>query len=863
MPYKTTATRLGLVFAFTLAFGSGIPEQAQGQQIASNESQKNEAPSRKPDLEEIVVSETYEEATLEQTRFSESVIDILGSEDFAVTGDSNVVDALARISGVTVVDNKFVYVRGLGERYSTTLFNNALLPSPDPARRVVPLDLFPSGVMKQLAIQKTYSPNLPGDFSGGVVSMTAREVPAQRELKLSLSTSYNSEATFRSANWVGGDNLDWTGFEGGFRDLPSLVNDLSIDGRLPPTALLTPEQIESLGKSLDRSFDLDDDMTIRPDFGLNATYGDSRETPSGYAGWLVGLRAGNRWTHIRENRRTSQLLPGGGTEVRDDFSQVRTENNITYSALASGELGFGPYHWLQANLFYTRVTDKRFIEDKGFLRENGRTVERTTLEWEERALWTLQLAGNHYLRNWADLAVDWGATFANAERIKPDTRFYEYEQTVLGDFVFADERSGNLRQWEDLSDDAWDLFVNADLPVAFHRSLFTTFKTGLKFFRKDRDSSLRKLRYNAAFQSANDFNRVRRQDIEGVFSNDNIGRRKWELEESTQFTDSYTASEEIRAVYLQADNEIGDSLRLLLGARYEESEQGTATRAVSGGSPVVSNLTGGFLLPAITATWSFRENHQLRLAWSQTINRPDIREISPAPYLDPETRFEYIGNPDIQIAEIDNYDLRWEWYFRAQDSLQLALFYKEIAQPIEETLLLKGSSVQRTYQNAEGAELYGLEFALQQDLGFLGNLARDFSYKLNGTLISSDVAVDPDAINQTNASRSLQGQSDWVVNGQLVYDNLVLDSQLSLAFNMFGERIFDVGVNGLDDSFEQSVPILDFNYRQGFELMGAPMNAQFKIRNILDPSYEITRGEVVEREFNRGRTFQLMIEREF
>lgn len=830
---------------------------------AEGTEEESRAPEPGGNVEEIVVTGTYEEETLAQTRFSASVIDVLGAEDFSLTGDSGVVDALARISGVTVVDDKFIYVRGLGERYSTTLFNNSLLPSPDPARRVVPLDLFPSGVMKQLAIQKTYAPYLPADFSGGALQMTTREIPVHRELTLNLSTEYNSEASFRTTRWVGGDSMDWTGFEGGFRDRPAIIDELSVDGRLPPPALLTPEQIETLGRSLDRSFDLDEDMQILPNLGLTGSYGDSRETPTGYAGWLLGVRYGNEWTHIRENRRTSQLLPGGGTEVRDDFTQLRTENSITYATLATAELGLFDSQILKGTLFYTRETEKRYIEDDGFLRENGRTVARTTLEWEERSLWTMQLNGEHYLREVADLGMDWGVTYSTSERIKPDTRFYEYEQTILGDFVFADERAGNLRQWEDLTDEAWDVYFDTDLPVAVTDDLFTTFQTGIKWFRKDRDSELRKLRYNGAFQSNNDFNRVRRQDIEGVFADENIGRRKWELEESTQFTDSYTASEEIRAVYLQADSDIGEDWRLMFGARYEESAQETETRAVSGGNPVVANLEEGYVLPAVTLTWNVRENHQLRAAWSQTINRPDIREISPAPYLDPETRFEYIGNTGLEIAEIDNYDLRWEWYMREQDNIQLAVFYKEIAKPIEETLLLKGSSVQRTYQNAVGAELYGAEFAIRQGLGFLGNLGRDFFYKLNGTWISSEVQVDPDAINQTNASRSLQGQSDWVVNAQLTYENLLWDSQFTLAFNMFGERIFDVGVNGLDDSYEQPVPLLDFNYRQGFEFLGAPMTLQIKLRNLLDPTYEITRGEIVEREYNAGRNFSISIEREF
>ncbi|HET9061649.1 MAG TPA: TonB-dependent receptor, partial [Candidatus Binatia bacterium] len=228
-------------------------------------------------VEQLVVTGRYVRRTVDQSRYSDSVLDVLSAQDFSVTADSDVADALARVTGVTVVDDKYVYVRGLGERYSSTLFNGALLPSPEPSRRVVPLDLFPSGVMEQLSVQKTYSPYLPADFSGGSLQMTTRAIPVERELNVSVSTELNTETTFRRVVWAEGDSSDWTGFSGGQRGLPGAVEDASVDGRLPGTGVLTDEQLESIGRSFNRNYDTDD-ITIPPNFGLDASYSDSRKT---------------------------------------------------------------------------------------------------------------------------------------------------------------------------------------------------------------------------------------------------------------------------------------------------------------------------------------------------------------------------------------------------------------------------------------------------------------------------------------------------------------------------------------------------------------------------------------------------------
>jgi TonB-dependent receptor len=353
------------------------------------------------------------------------------------------------------------------------------------------------------------------------------------------------------------------------------------------------------------------------------------------------------------------------------------------------------------------------------------------------------------------------------------------------------------------------------------------------------------------------------QDPGGVFDDDNIGRDKWELTESTKLNDAYTGEEKIKAVYIQADNEIGSDWRLMLGVRWEESEQsfdGYNARNI----PTVFSLSEDYFLPAATLTWAFRPDMQIRAAYSQTINRPDLREISPVKYFDPEDRIEKLGNENLQIAELTNYDLSWEWYYGGLDNLQVAIFYKDLEQPIEETLLRVGTAdTLITYQNAEQGTLYGLEFSIRQGLEFVSDWTRDFYFKFNGALIDSEVETDTTTSPTTNAKRELQGQSPWVVNYQLTYDDQPRDLQATIVFNMFGERIDNLGISGLGDAKEQPRPILDFIYNQGFTVFGEEFKLKLKFKNLLDADYEVTRNGYTERKTNFGRTFSIGFEKDF
>lgn len=809
-------------------------------------------------MEEVVVTGAYTPRGAGKEEWSDSVIDVLSSEDFSITGDSTVVSALNRVPGVTVVDGQYVYVRGLGERYSNTLLNDARLPSPEPARRVVPLDMFPSGVMESLEIQKTYSPYLPADFSGGTVQMFTRQVPDEPLRRFSFAIERNSETTGEKGLVYrpNGRNLDyWLGRADGDRDIPGVVNEITNGG---DTSLndVTPEEQQRAGLALDREYDTKL-KELDPNFTLEGGYGDRYELDSGGTfGFVAGGRYKNSYWQREEERATFGLDGQGGLVSLDEGTQQRTDNIIDLAGLVNLEYEPDDTNLFRSVTLLTRRTDSRATRDFDFLSENDINVADTTLEWIERQLLTQQFSGEHFFDQWNELEVSWHGTYAKAERKEPDTRFYRYEQLNDGTYLFSDTGQSNERRWEDLNDEAWHFGVGTSLPTELGKAeIPVTFRSGLSYFTKDRDSELRRFRYLSDF-SQNDLRDVLGFDVETVFADENIAPDLWELNENTQPTDNYEADEDILSLYAMADVDL-DQWRLTGGFRYEDADLETKTFELANPDQAsTGDIDEQDVLPSINATWLFRDDMQLRFGYSRTVNRPDLRELSEAPYIDPDTRYVIIGNPDLDQAEIDNFDVRWEWYPSAVDSIQVAAFYKDFTDPIEQVIRLGAGGV-RSFANADSAENYGLE--LQVRKSFLD----DYFVKFNGAVIDSEVDIGDAGAQQTNDKRALQGQSDWVVNLQLGYDNPVVDAQVSLAFNMSGERIVDVGTQGLPDAKEQPVPLLDFNYRQRFELWGQAFRLKAKARNLLDEDFETERGNETERKYNIGRSIELGFDWEF
>lgn len=816
-------------------------------------------------MEEIVVTGAYRPNAVTRSRDSESVVDVLSSDDFAITGDSTAVDALARVPGLTVINSKYVYVRGLGERYSNTLLNGAPLPSPDPTRRVIPMDMFPTGALDNVDIQKTYSPRLPGDFSGGMVAMETRGAPAERVMQLSVGIGGNSQATGDTGLHFAGGGRDWLGLDDGTRQLPAELNGITENGARSLN-LVSDEERAMAGRSLNRSY-ATELRGIGPGVSISGRWGGGRQLGGGDLGFLLSARYSNDWAYRDEERRTFGLS-GVGDELStlDEGTQSRTQNTIDLSLLGNVEWDVNAGVFLRSTTFVTRRTDRTFLREFDYYSENDIHVADTTLEFVERQLFSQQFAGEHYLEAIRALVIDWTVTWSVATREEPDTLFYRYERfDEAGNlYAFSDTGQSNERSWEDLRDEAVNYAVNLSLPIQFGPDSDGEIAFGLGWLDKKRDSYFRRFRFLTDFSRNNLRTRLGRSpDL--IFADESIAEDLWELQETTQPTDNYNAGHNLAAAYLMADLNLGMSWRWMFGARYEDSTQDVTTFELI--DPTRRNtreLSEAALLPAMTITWlpGGGESQQIRLGYSRTLNRPDLKELSAAPYIDPEERYTVVGNPDLMVASIDNIDLRWEYYFDNVSNIQLALFHKRFRDPIERVIRLGAGGI-RTFANAESATLRGVEMQLRTGLGPLAEALRDFEFRLNAAFVDSTVDIGQAGAQQTSTERRLEGQSPWVANVQFSYDNPDRDLQAALLFNMAGERIVDVGTQGLPDSYEQPVARLDFNYRQAVNFRGMPLKLQVKIRNLLDDDYEVLRGGRAERLYTRGRSISFSIDLQF
>ncbi len=819
-------------------------------------------------VEEVLVIGTYQPQGVDKARWSESVLDVLTADDFEVAGDSNAVDALARVTGLTIVNDKYVYVRGMGERYSNTTFNHSLLPSPDPLRRVIPMDLFPTGVLETVEVQKTYAPDQYGDFSGGSVGLRTRSIPDEPLQQVQISVQTNTETTGVNALTYDGGDGDWTGYDDGFRSLPGAIkrnkSNLAADLNDP---LLQTQLAQSLNQQWGAQLE-----ELPANYGLDLTFGRRWDgVDQGSVGALLGVMYKNEYSAREELRQEAQTLSVANPRVQttdSDRNFSRTEQTIDLSALLNLEWEIDDANTLRSTTFLTRRTDKNslryfyFDQNKG----SGEDAVDTVYEWEERQLFTQQIAGEHQIGEDQGFVVEWFGSYSKADRDKPDSRAYVYERpdgsTADTAYLLSDDQGSLTRTWEKLQDEAYGVGFNVSKTVDWGQASSITIKTGLAYNDKDRDTSNIRFEYlTSTYQPRSEFEVVRGETIGNVMGASNLGNDRLELQLNSRNTalvaENYKGTEELLGYFLMLDNEFGDRWRLMLGARVEEFDMTSepVVDSATSARPASGELNETDVLPTATLTWLFTDDMQVRLGMSRTVNRPDLREVGPVRFVDPETRYSYIGNPALGEATIDNVDLRWEWYFAGQDNVQVALFYKDFSDPIE-IEVIPGAPVLRRPFNADAATNRGVELSLRKQLDFIDlPVVRNMYVKLNGAYIDSEVELAQGSALFDSGNRALQGQSEWVVNTQLTWDDIERDIQASLLFNWAAERLVDVGTDNLPGAVEEPAPYVDFVYRQTVDLFGRAIALKFKAQNLIDAEVKVTRANVIEREYNTGRTF--------
>jgi TonB-dependent receptor len=810
------------------------------------------------DIVEVVAqAQKAAEATQLIKRQKAAVVsDNIGAETIAKSPDADAAEIVQRVPAVTIKDDKFIFVRGLGERYSNALLDGSRLPSPDPTRRVVPLDLFPSEFIDSISIVKTFTPDLPGDFSGGLADINLLDFPQQLTYAGGITTGGNSQTTFQDFNTYKGSKLDYFGFGGGYRKLPSIIPGMNLGGN-------PPAQLQAFGRSFKDIWETD--TTTAPlDVDVNFHVGD-RWGPLG-AQLAVTYRTKYRTRHDQIERQflQSENLDNPVPVLGDDFKFDRSKFETRLGSVFTAAYELSPdHHFTFRSLIDRNATDEVLI-GRGQAEQTKVPSTSTELSYTQDELDFGQVGGTDHF-HWLDL--DWRSALSRTTENVPDQRFIAAADTDGdGRFTLTNDAKGGSRVFQDLTEYLTDSQVDFTVPFTtwlpftdVWSGLPAKFKFGPAYLHRDRDASIRT--FNFAISQSPGGPQI---DLSGrpndVFNPSNIGGNSpfpVRFQETTLPQDAFKASQEIGAGYGMIELPlVRDRLRLIAGVRTEYSyiklhivrPETRTSRSI-----IKENLDP---LPGVNLVYSPRNDMNVRAAWSKTVSRPEFRELSPAVYPAPRGLRAQVGNPDLVETGVDSYDLRWEWFFSPSELVSVSGFYKTIAKPIETAVHISGSAPEDTFSQNKDAKLIGFEFEGRKNLGFFTPALRYVNFLTNVSWVHSEVTATLEQLGTTR-KRPLQGQADYVVNAALEYANPDVGT-VRLLYNTVGPTIRAVqDVTGLPDFVAGRRDQVDLVFLTKIHPWTVPLNLKLALENILNDRYPTTVGGVVQEDYRTGVTVSL------
>ena len=802
-------------------------------------------------------------------RATPQVVSVLSSADIQRTGEGDIAGALSRVTGLSVVGDGFVYVRGLGDRYSSSLLNGSPLPSPEPLRRVVPLDIFPTNVIASSLVQKSYSANYPAEFGGGVINLTTRAVPTETFLQVGASFGMDTATSSEMGYVYDGGRADFFGYDSGERDVPAFI----LAAGQNRTATIPSNVITGLTNA--ETTLVQQNNHIPPNLNWEASAGGSIDVGGVRLGAIASGGFSNSW-RTRDAIQQFSLDNDGG--LAKDFRTITTDNRVIVNGLLGLGAEFGEHKIRWTNLYIHDTLKQASIGTGGqgnnFDVINGKQsfLDQNT-NWFERQLINTQLTGEF---RFGDLSVDLRGAYAETSRKSPYERSFRYlyvgtRGTVpINDYVNS---LGTLTPatiaFSDLNEGLWS--GQGDIGYRFSNAL--AISAGFAYSDTDRTSS----RYSFQFFGPNgaslpDILAQLRPDY--LLSADTIlnGCRRWipgfdpasqnciELRNTSANSGAaeYSAELTVKAGYIQADIEPFNGVRANIGVRYEKADESVITVGSVG-----TQLHNDYFLPAATITWNFATDMQIRFHGSKTIARPQFRELAPQLYQDFETNRQFFGNPLLNDSTLINGEIRAEWFFAREQRATAAVFVKKITRPIETVAFFPGgaSTPQVGFSYAPSAILYGGEAEVVKSfpLTFLSP-SRRLLLIANYTYTKSELRVGTEAVpsplqgatatyvqaNQLFVDGDpLVGQSDHIANFQVGIEDKDSLSQITFLANYASDRVTNRGPvppsgTGVPEPNIMERPGWRFDIvaRQGFTVLGTNIELKFQARNLTKRRYE-------------------------
>jgi len=789
-------------------------------------------------VEEVVVVDkidrSYENALLNQRKKANTISDGISSEQIKKSNDASTSEALRRIPGVTLLDNKFIFVRGTSERYSNAQLNNASLSSTEPEKKSFAFDLIPTNLVSNTIVVKSFTPDIAGDFAGGTVQVNTIDFPDRLKINLSYSSSIVSNTTFKDFNTYQGGGNFW-GLGNGDRKLPNgFPSNLVSDN-------YTRDEINAFAASLKNIWaPTTKKAPINNNFSLSV--GDIFSVFDHQIGFVTAFSFRNSYKNSTIERNEYEA----SGEPRFAFKGLQSSYSTMMGGLFNLTYKISETNTISSKNTYNHTSDDEVSVLKGAnYSDAGKDQISNALRFVEREVFSSQLVGEHLFPSFNNFKIEWKGFYSNSSRDEPDYRrvIYGRDLGTEDPFFAILGFQPNLKNGGRFFSHLFDKTRGAALDLSISAP-YAKYKFGTYLEKKDRNftSRLISVIINAPGNGFTDFNLLY-LPLDKIFSPENFKKNGFSMDEYQNGTNNYTAKHEIVAGYGMIAIPLkifGEDVTFITGARLENSLQQINSYDLSGRIPLSYQLKKVDILPSLNIIHKINEKTNLRFSYSQTINRPELRELAPFSYFDFATQTSLTGNPNLRRALVRNYDLRLEVFPGLGELLSASTFYKSITDAIEK-VVVSGVALgsERTFTNSEFAKIYGFELESRISLGFIGEYFSNFSINGNYSWIKSIVNVKGTETTIPRKERPLQGQSPYVINLGFYFTEPTLGTSFALMYNRIGERIVEVATAYEEDVIEQPRDIVDITISQpiftSFEL-------KFGIKDVLAKEQVYTQG---------------------
>lgn len=830
--------------------------------------------------QEVVVTakavKNTEAALLKDRQKAVAVSDAISSEAISQAGAGNAADAMKQVTGASVVGGKDIFIRGLGDRYTSTQLNGVEMPSTDPYKRSGSIDLIPTNMVDNIVTIKSFTPDKPGNFSGGTVDIKTRDFPDMLDIQFSSSFSFNPNVNFNDNGpilYEGGD-IDFLGFDDGSRAIPDkLKNGADIPQKLGGTTNLEDAlqaeyytqlfnnimEPEAFTPSINQSYSL----SIGNQF-------DIAEKPFGFLASLSYSNGYNSYDNGNANRWFWSDPTSDKLQNIFRLNDTKTTHDVLWGALFKGSYKITPNHVISLNLIRNQngvSLARQLFGDYSY--DYDQDEYRTSvLAYTQRAISSYQLTGEHVFKSINSSKLEWRASIGGTRQEEPDIRFFISSLSPEGVPLMRGIRPPQ-RYYRDLEENRKEFALDFSIPFTQWAGKQATLKIGGLYAQKNRDYEERvfEFRQSPAYDFHGSANELFSQENMGILDtayvtifNKTYTNYEMGLIAREQYIPSGVNSGEqnISAGYAMIELPVMDKLRFIGGLRYETTNMYSETNDPTEDK---GELETQDLLPSVNFIYNLKDNMNIRTAYTRTLARPTIREMTPYESFEFWGGEIYKGNSELERTLIDNLDLRWEWFLNPGEILAISTFYKDFQNPIE--IVILNENRQTEWQNVEKAKSYGIEIEARKRLDFITEKLINFSVGTNLSIVHSEVGIGDVEwreikANNPNAERNrpFQGQSPYLYNFSLNYDNIKQGVSSSLYFNTFGERLRAVGLQGTPDVYEQPFHLLNFSI--SYKIM-QQLGVKFAVKNILDSEVkwqQIYRSqEYIYMLHNNGRSF--------